>query len=60
MGIGVWEVLFLLIILIGVVLISRYKTKRICPKCGFAIRSYTSECPECGTVFPKKKRLQER
>lgn len=60
MSIGPLEILILLIIFLGVILISRHQTKRICPKCGFAIRSYTTECPECGMVFPKKKRLQER
>jgi predicted RNA-binding Zn-ribbon protein involved in translation (DUF1610 family) len=60
MSIGFWEVTILLIIFLGVVLVSRYQTKRICPKCGFTIRSYTSDCPECGMVFPRKKRLQER
>ena len=61
MGIlGPWEVALLIIIFFGIILISRYQTKRICPKCGFAIRSYTSECPECGVTFPKKKRVQER
>ncbi len=54
MSLGFGEVLILIIILIIVVLVSRYQTKRICPKCGFAIRSYTASCPECGMVFPKK------
>ncbi len=54
MSLGFGEVLILIIILIIVVLVSRYQTKRICPKCGFAIRSYTRSCPECGMVFPKK------
>ena len=56
MSIGPWEVLILLIIFIGILLISRRQTKRICPQCGFAIRSYTTECPECGMVFPRKER----
>ena len=55
MSIGFGEAIFLLIILIGVILVSRYQAKRICPKCGFAIRSYAPECPECGMAFPKKK-----
>ncbi len=59
MSIGFWEVMIVLIIFLGVILISRHRTKRICPRCGFAIRSYTAACPECGVVFPKKKRLQE-
>lgn len=60
MSIGFWEVAILLTVFLGIVLISRYQTKRICRNCGFAIRSYTSHCPECGVVFPRKKRLQER
>jgi len=55
MSIGFWEAMFLLTILTGFILVSRYQAKRICPKCGFAIRSYTAECPECGMKFPKKK-----
>ncbi len=60
MSIGFWEVVVLLIIFLGVLLISRYQTKRICPRCGFAIRSYTPDCPECGLVFPKKNSIQGR
>ena len=58
MPIGPWEMLILLIIFVGILLISRRQTKRICPRCGFAIRSYTAECPECGMVFPKKERAR--
>ena len=58
MSIGFWEVMILLVVFLAVILISRHQTKRICPRCGFAIRSYTSECPSCGMTFPKK-RLQE-
>ena len=60
MPIGPWEIAILLIIFLGVILISRYKTKRICPKCGLTIRTYTPDCPACGMVFPNKKKLQER
>ena len=56
MPIGPWEMLILLIIFVGILLISRRQTKRICPQCGFAIRSYTAACPECGMVFPKKEK----
>ena len=56
MSIGPLEILILLIIFLSILLISRRQTKRICPKCGFAIRSYTAGCPECGLVFPKKER----
>ena len=55
MSIGPLEVLILLIIFLGILLISRRQTKRICPRCGFAIRSYTAECPECGLIFPRKE-----
>ena len=58
MSIGPLEVLILFIIFLGVLLISRRQTKRICPRCGFAIRSYTAECPECGVIFPKKERAR--
>jgi predicted amidophosphoribosyltransferase len=60
MAIGPWEITVLIVVFFIVIIISRYQTKRICPRCGFAIRSYTSQCPECGLVFPKKKKLQER
>jgi len=56
MAIGFREVLFIIFLLLVVILISRFQTKRICPSCGFSIRSYISSCPECGMVFPKKKR----
>ena len=58
MSIGPLEILILLIVLLGIVLISRHQAKRICPQCGFAIRSYTTECPECGMVFPRKERAR--
>ena len=58
MSIGPLEILILLIVFLGILLISRRQTKRICPRCGFAIRSYTPECPECGLVFPKKEGLR--
>ena len=57
MSIGPLEILILLIVLLGIVLISRHQAKRICPRCGFAIRSYTAECPECGMVFPRKEKV---
>ena len=56
MPIGALEMLILLIVFLGILLISRRQTKRICPRCGFAIRSYTAECPECGMIFPRKER----
>ena len=56
MSIGPLEVLILLTVFLGILLISRRQTKRICPRCGFAIRSYTAACPECGMVFPRKER----
>ena len=60
MSLGFWEIVILIILLMIVVLASRYQTKRICPKCGFAIKSYTKSCPECGMVFPKKQKIQKR
>lgn len=60
MGIGPWEIVILITVLIIIVLASRYRTKRICPKCGFTIRTYTKSCPECGMVFPKKQKIQKR
>ncbi len=56
MSIGPLEILILLIVFLGILLISRRQTKRICPQCGFAIRSYTTECSECGLVFPRKEK----
>jgi len=58
MSIGFWEIVILIIVLMIVILVSRYQTKRICPKCGFAIKSYTKSCPECGLVFPKKQNIR--
>ena len=55
MSIGPLEILILLIIFLSILLISRRQTKRICPKCGFAIRSYTAECPSVGRFFRKRK-----
>ena len=57
---GFWEIVILIVVLIIVVLVSRYQTKRICPKCGFVIKSYTQNCPECGMVFPKKRNIQKK
>ena len=56
MAIGFKEVVFIIFLLLVVILISRFQTKRICPSCGFSLRSYTPSCPECGLVFPKRKR----
>jgi tRNA(Ile2) C34 agmatinyltransferase TiaS len=60
MSLGFWEVVILIAVLMIVILFSRYQTKRICPKCGFAIKSYTKSCPECGMVFPKKRQIQNK
>lgn len=60
MSLGFWEVVILIILVVIVVLVSRYQTKRICPRCGFAIKTYTKSCPECGMVFPKKQDVQQK
>ena len=56
MQIGIWEVLFLIILLMGVIIVSRIVTqlraKRICPKCGFVMREYNHKCPSCHYRFP--------
>lgn len=58
MSIGFWEVVFLLLLFLGIILISRivtrFQTKRVCPSCGLAIRTDTRTCPECGRNFPRK------
>ena len=60
MHIGPWELVVLIVVFFVVILISRAQTKRICPRCGFAIRSYTAKCPECGVKFPKNEELGGR
>ena len=43
MSIGFWEVAFLIILFLGIVIVSRlverFRMKRICPACGLAIRT---------------------
>lgn len=55
MSIGAGEVLFLILIFLGIILVSRIITnvriKRICPKCGFALRSNVTSCSSCGHNF---------
>lgn len=52
MHIGPWEVAFLILLLLGVILISRIvthlQTKRICPDCGLAMHIHLPSCPSCG------------
>ena len=63
MQIGLWEVAFLILLLLIIILVSRLtthlQTKRVCPDCGLAIRTYISSCPSCGrnliTKYNKKK-----
>jgi len=59
MSIGFWEIVILIGVLLIIILASRYKTKRICPRCGFTIRTYARSCPDCGMVFPRKP-IQKR
>lgn len=53
--VGPSEIIILLIVLLIVIIAARYRTKRICPNCGFAIQTYTRRCPECGVDFPRKE-----
>ncbi|MXV83010.1 hypothetical protein F4Z98_06510 [Candidatus Poribacteria bacterium] len=58
MSIGFWEVAFLIILFLGIVIVSRlverFRVKRICPACGLAIRTPTQTCPSCEYSFPRK------
>ncbi|MXZ01687.1 hypothetical protein F4Y93_13990 [Candidatus Poribacteria bacterium] len=58
MSIGFWEVAFLIILLLGIVIVSRlverFRTKRICPECGLAIQTHLPTCPSCHFNFPIK------
>ncbi len=55
MQIGPFEVIFLILLFLGVILVSRMvthlQTKRVCPDCGLAMRTYLSSCPSCGRNF---------
>jgi len=52
MQIGLWEVAFLFLLLLGIILVTRITTqiqiKRVCPDCGLVIRTKVSICPTCG------------
>ena len=52
MQIGVGEVIFLILLFLGIILVSRIVThlqmKRVCPDCGLAMHKYVSSCPSCG------------
>ena len=52
--IGLSEVCLLLLLFLAVILISRYQAKRICPDCGFVVRSSASTCPDCKRVFGRQ------
>ena len=60
MQIGIWEVTFLIILLLGVIVVSRIVTqlraKRVCPKCGYVMRENYRKCSSCEYVFNKMKR----
>ncbi len=58
--VGPSEIVVLLLILLIVVIAARYRTKRICPNCGFAIQTYARQCPECGIIFPRKEPTKRR
>ena len=51
MQIGIWEVIFLIFLLLAIILVTRLTTqiqiKRICPDCGLVLRTKVSVCPSC-------------
>ena len=61
MQIGIWEVTFLIILLLGIIIVSRIVTqlraKRVCPKCGFVMREYYRKCPSCKYEFPHSEKV---
>lgn len=61
MQIGIWEVAFLIILLVGVIIISRIMTqlraKRVCPHCGLVMREHYHKCPSCKYEFPHGDRV---
>ncbi len=64
MQIGPWEVTFLILLFLGIILVSRIvtnlQTKRVCPDCGLVMRTYLSSCPSCGrNLTPKGKEKSE-
>ena len=64
MQIGPWEVAFLILLFLGIILVSRIVThlqaKRVCPECGLVIRTFASSCPSCGrNLMPKGKEKSE-
>ena len=58
MHIGPWEVAFLILVLLGIILVSRIvthlQTKRVCPDCGLAMHTNLSNCPSCGRNLTPK------
>ncbi len=60
MQIGPWEVTFLILLFLGIILVSRIvtnlQTKRVCPDCGLAMRTYLSSCPSCGRNLTLKEK----
>ena len=57
---GLWEVVFLIILFLGIILVSRIithlQTKRVCPDCGLAMRTHLSSCPSCGRNLSLKRK----
>jgi len=57
-SIGFWEVAFLILLFLGIVIVSRlverFRVKRICPECGLAIRTDMQTCPSCKYSFSTK------
>jgi hypothetical protein len=60
MQIGPLEVAFLILLFLGIILVSRMvthlQTKRVCPDCGLAMRTYLSSCPSCGCALRLKRK----
>lgn len=58
MQIGLWEVAFLFLLLLGIILVTRLTTqiqiKRVCPDCGLVMRTKVSICPTCGRSLVTK------
>ena len=58
MQIGLWEVAFLFLLLLGIILVTRLTTqiqiKRVCPDCGLVMRTKVLSCPTCGRSLSTK------
>lgn len=59
MQIGLWEVIFLIFLLLAIILVTRLTTqiqiKRICPDCGLVVRTKVLICPSCERSLATKQ-----